>query len=84
MNCAQSKFLGVCQIIQVSFMLDIDSIVYYSNPLMVPVHLFLVKYSYTIPHKEDGLKCCDEVDPIAKVSCHCEAFIIQNLFTPSP
>ncbi|KAG6750570.1 hypothetical protein POTOM_045068 [Populus tomentosa] len=30
-------------------------------------------YSYTIPHKEDGLKCCDEVDPIAKeigaISC---------------
>ncbi|XVE62587.1 hypothetical protein DITRI_Ditri06bG0130400 [Diplodiscus trichospermus] len=23
-------------------------------------------YSYTIPHKEAGLKCCDEVDPIAK------------------
>ncbi|XVF42545.1 hypothetical protein PTKIN_Ptkin01aG0372000 [Pterospermum kingtungense] len=23
-------------------------------------------YSYTIPHKESGLKCCDEVDPIAK------------------
>nr|ASF87151.1 bifunctional 3-dehydroquinate dehydratase/shikimate dehydrogenase [Eucalyptus grandis x Eucalyptus urophylla] len=22
--------------------------------------------SYTIPHKEDGLRCCDEVDPIAK------------------
>ncbi|XP_027367590.1 bifunctional 3-dehydroquinate dehydratase/shikimate dehydrogenase, chloroplastic-like [Abrus precatorius] len=32
-----------------------------------------VGYSYTIPHKEDGLKCCDEVDPIAKaigaISC---------------
>ncbi|KAK5813744.1 bifunctional 3-dehydroquinate dehydratase/shikimate dehydrogenase, chloroplastic-like [Gossypium arboreum] len=30
-------------------------------------------YSYTIPHKEAGLKCCDEVDPIAKaigaISC---------------
>ncbi|KAJ6876929.1 hypothetical protein NC651_029829 [Populus alba x Populus x berolinensis] len=30
-------------------------------------------YSYIIPHKEDGLKCCDEVDPIAKeigaISC---------------
>ena len=76
MNYAQSKFLGVCQIIQVSVMLDIDGIVYYSNPWMVPAHLFLVKYSYTIPHKEDGLKCCDEVDPIAKVSCHSEAFII--------
>ncbi|XP_024021972.1 bifunctional 3-dehydroquinate dehydratase/shikimate dehydrogenase, chloroplastic [Morus notabilis] len=25
-----------------------------------------VGYSYTIPHKEAGLKCCDEVDPIAK------------------
>ncbi|KAJ6380136.1 hypothetical protein OIU76_016734 [Salix suchowensis] len=28
---------------------------------------------YTIPHKEDGLKCCNEVDPIAKeigaISC---------------
>ncbi|KAL4320331.1 hypothetical protein GQ457_18G008130 [Hibiscus cannabinus] len=23
-------------------------------------------FSYTIPHKEAGLKCCDEVDPIAK------------------
>ncbi|XP_021669581.2 bifunctional 3-dehydroquinate dehydratase/shikimate dehydrogenase, chloroplastic isoform X2 [Hevea brasiliensis] len=32
-----------------------------------------VGYSYTIPHKEDGLKCCDEVDPIAQaigaISC---------------
>ncbi|XP_061349471.1 bifunctional 3-dehydroquinate dehydratase/shikimate dehydrogenase, chloroplastic-like [Gastrolobium bilobum] len=32
-----------------------------------------VGYSYTIPHKEDGLRCCDEVDPIAKaigaISC---------------
>ncbi|MBA0880333.1 hypothetical protein Goshw_008741 [Gossypium schwendimanii] len=30
-------------------------------------------YSYTFPHKEAGLKCCDEVDPIAKaigaISC---------------
>ncbi|KAJ6384408.1 hypothetical protein OIU78_027672 [Salix suchowensis] len=30
-------------------------------------------YSFTIPHKEDGLKCCNEVDPIAKeigaISC---------------
>ncbi|KAJ8760750.1 hypothetical protein K2173_017897 [Erythroxylum novogranatense] len=25
-----------------------------------------VGYSCTIPHKEAGLKCCDEVDPIAK------------------
>ncbi|XP_054800931.1 bifunctional 3-dehydroquinate dehydratase/shikimate dehydrogenase, chloroplastic-like isoform X2 [Prosopis cineraria] len=24
-----------------------------------------VGYSYTIPHKVDGLRCCDEVDPIA-------------------
>ncbi|QHO01348.1 Copper-transporting ATPase PAA1 [Arachis hypogaea] len=23
--------------------------------------------SYTIPHKKDGLRCCDEVDPIAKI-----------------
>ncbi|KAL2325449.1 hypothetical protein Fmac_024507 [Flemingia macrophylla] len=32
-----------------------------------------VGYSYTIPHKLDGLRCCDEVDPIAKaigaISC---------------
>ncbi|KDP23583.1 hypothetical protein JCGZ_23416 [Jatropha curcas] len=32
-----------------------------------------VGYSYTIPHKEDGLKCCDEIDPIAQaigaISC---------------
>ncbi|GLT87405.1 hypothetical protein SLE2022_054910 [Rubroshorea leprosula] len=32
-----------------------------------------VGYSYTIPHKEDGLRCCDDVDPIAKaigaISC---------------
>ncbi|KAK4851772.1 hypothetical protein QYF36_018315 [Acer negundo] len=32
-----------------------------------------VGYSYTIPHKEDGLRCCDEIDPIAKeigaISC---------------
>ncbi|EEF49752.1 3-dehydroquinate dehydratase, putative [Ricinus communis] len=32
-----------------------------------------VGYSYTIPHKEAGLKCCDEVDPIAQaigaISC---------------
>ncbi|KAK6915504.1 Shikimate dehydrogenase substrate binding, N-terminal [Dillenia turbinata] len=32
-----------------------------------------VGYSYTIPHKLDGLKCCDDVDPIAKaigaISC---------------
>lgn len=32
-----------------------------------------VGYSYTIPHKEAGLKCCDEIDPIAKaigaISC---------------
>ncbi|XLR44044.1 hypothetical protein S83_028704, partial [Arachis hypogaea] len=28
--------------------------------------LDFVGYSYTIPHKEDGLRCCDEVDPIAK------------------
>ncbi|KAI4303538.1 hypothetical protein MLD38_039151 [Melastoma candidum] len=38
----------------------------YSNP-------DFVGYSYTIPHKEDGLRCCDEVDPIAKavgaISC---------------
>ncbi|MED6115600.1 hypothetical protein PIB30_092214 [Stylosanthes scabra] len=35
--------------------------------------LDFVGYSYTIPHKEDGLRCCDEVDPIAKeigaISC---------------
>ncbi|KAI3854466.1 hypothetical protein MKW98_025352 [Papaver atlanticum] len=24
-------------------------------------------FSYTIPHKESALKCCDEVDPIAKL-----------------
>ncbi|KAG4908566.1 hypothetical protein JHK86_057050 [Glycine max] len=32
-----------------------------------------VGYSYTIPHKQNGLRCCDEVDPIAKaigaISC---------------
>ncbi|KAK9292866.1 hypothetical protein L1049_020955 [Liquidambar formosana] len=32
-----------------------------------------VGYSYTIPHKEAGLKCCDEIDPVAKaigaISC---------------
>ncbi|MBA0554947.1 hypothetical protein Golob_014019 [Gossypium lobatum] len=28
-------------------------------------------YSYTFPHKEAGLKCCDEVDPIAKILCLC-------------
>nr|CAN60561.1 hypothetical protein VITISV_034024 [Vitis vinifera] len=32
-----------------------------------------VGYSYTIPHKEDGLRCCDEIDPIAQaigaISC---------------
>ncbi|KAL8171268.1 hypothetical protein V2J09_023072 [Rumex salicifolius] len=32
-----------------------------------------VGYSYTIPHKHAGLKCCDEVDPIAQaigaISC---------------
>ncbi|XP_065854192.1 bifunctional 3-dehydroquinate dehydratase/shikimate dehydrogenase, chloroplastic-like isoform X1 [Euphorbia lathyris] len=32
-----------------------------------------VGYSYTIPHKEAGLKCCDEIDPIAQaigaISC---------------
>lgn len=32
-----------------------------------------VGYSYTIPHKVDGLRCCDEVDPIAQaigaISC---------------
>ncbi|KAI9099122.1 hypothetical protein K1719_024889 [Acacia pycnantha] len=32
-----------------------------------------VGYSYTIPHKVDGLRCCDEVDPVAKaigaISC---------------
>ncbi|MED6221692.1 hypothetical protein PIB30_057224 [Stylosanthes scabra] len=41
------------------------------------IHTFssldFVGYSYTIPHKEDGLRCCDEVDPIAKeigaISC---------------
>ncbi|KAL2942282.1 Bifunctional 3-dehydroquinate dehydratase/shikimate dehydrogenase chloroplastic [Bienertia sinuspersici] len=35
--------------------------------------LDFVGYSYTIPHKIAGLKCCDEVDPIAKaigaISC---------------
>ncbi|KOM55049.1 hypothetical protein LR48_Vigan10g094100 [Vigna angularis] len=35
--------------------------------------LDFVGYSYTIPHKVDGLRCCDEVDPIAKaigaISC---------------
>ena len=24
-------------------------------------------FSVTIPHKEAALKCCDEVDPVAKV-----------------
>ncbi|KAM3752850.1 hypothetical protein ACB098_03G049200 [Castanea mollissima] len=32
-----------------------------------------VGYSYTIPHKEAGFNCCDEIDPIAKeigaISC---------------
>lgn len=28
---------------------------------------FLSNYSVTIPHKEAALKCCDEVDPVAKV-----------------
>ncbi|XP_014513091.1 bifunctional 3-dehydroquinate dehydratase/shikimate dehydrogenase, chloroplastic [Vigna radiata var. radiata] len=35
--------------------------------------LDFVGYSYTIPHKVDGLRCCDEVDPVAKaigaISC---------------
>ncbi|KHN16162.1 Vesicle-associated protein 2-2 [Glycine soja] len=26
-----------------------------------------VGYSYTIPPKENGLRCCDEIDPIAKI-----------------
>lgn len=26
-----------------------------------------MKHSFTIPHKESGLKCCDEIDPKAKV-----------------
>lgn len=29
-----------------------------------------VKCSYTIPHKEAGFNCCDEIDPIAKVSSY--------------
>ncbi|XP_057736069.1 bifunctional 3-dehydroquinate dehydratase/shikimate dehydrogenase, chloroplastic-like isoform X2 [Arachis stenosperma] len=36
-------------------------------------HVYNPAFNYTIPHKEDGLRCCDEVDPIAKeigaISC---------------
>ena len=45
----------------ISFLLGVITIVYISN-------------SYTIPHKVDGLRCCNEVDPIEKV------FSLKTLF----
>uniref|UniRef100_A0A5B7A1S8 Putative 3-dehydroquinate dehydratase/shikimate dehydrogenase 3 n=1 Tax=Davidia involucrata TaxID=16924 RepID=A0A5B7A1S8_DAVIN len=48
----------------------IDSVANFLNTYSSPD---FVGYSYTIPHKEAGLKCCDEIDPIAKaigaISC---------------
>lgn len=48
----------------------VDSVANFFNTYSSPD---FVGYSYTIPHKEAGLKCCDEVDPIAKaigaISC---------------
>ncbi|XP_058222429.1 bifunctional 3-dehydroquinate dehydratase/shikimate dehydrogenase, chloroplastic-like [Rhododendron vialii] len=48
----------------------VDSVANFLNTYSSPD---FVGYSYTIPHKEAGLKCCDEIDPIAKaigaVSC---------------
>ncbi|XAR52529.1 3-dehydroquinate dehydratase [Bertholletia excelsa] len=48
----------------------VDSVANFLNTYSSPD---FVGYSYTIPHKEAGLKCCDEVDPIAKaigaISC---------------
>ncbi|KAJ0014176.1 hypothetical protein Pint_20645 [Pistacia integerrima] len=48
----------------------VDSVADFINTYSSPD---FVGYSYTIPHKEDGLRCCDEIDPIAKeigaISC---------------
>ncbi|KAJ9131543.1 hypothetical protein P3X46_035198 [Hevea brasiliensis] len=48
----------------------VDSVANYISTYSSPD---FVGYSYTIPHKEAGLKCCDEVDPIAQaigaISC---------------
>ncbi|GAV64202.1 DHquinase_I domain-containing protein/Shikimate_DH domain-containing protein/Shikimate_dh_N domain-containing protein [Cephalotus follicularis] len=48
----------------------VDSVANYINTYSSPD---FAGYSYTIPHKEAGLKCCDEIDPIAKaigaISC---------------
>ncbi|XP_059652599.1 bifunctional 3-dehydroquinate dehydratase/shikimate dehydrogenase, chloroplastic-like [Cornus florida] len=48
----------------------VDSVANFLNTYSSPD---FVGYSYTIPHKADGLKCCDEIDPIAKeigaISC---------------
>ncbi|KAJ0014174.1 hypothetical protein Pint_20643 [Pistacia integerrima] len=48
----------------------VDSVANFINTYSSPD---FVGYSYTIPHKEDGLRCCDEIDPIAKeigaISC---------------
>ncbi|XP_062084611.1 bifunctional 3-dehydroquinate dehydratase/shikimate dehydrogenase, chloroplastic-like isoform X2 [Humulus lupulus] len=48
----------------------VDSVENFLNTYSSPD---FVGYSYTIPHKENGLKCCDEVDPVAKaigaISC---------------
>ncbi|XP_057960848.1 bifunctional 3-dehydroquinate dehydratase/shikimate dehydrogenase, chloroplastic-like [Malania oleifera] len=48
----------------------VDSVPNFLNTYSSPD---FVGYSYTIPHKEAGLKCCDEIDPIAQaigaISC---------------
>ena len=46
--------------------------------LFVNVNNCYLKCSYTIPHKEAGFNCCDEIDPIAKVSSY--VFTLECLF----
>lgn len=50
----------------------------WDSPLLLSNHIMKINllYSYTIPHKEAGLKCCDEIDPIAKVIDHFFLFAI--------
>lgn len=63
-------------------MSGLDGIIYmFGLVLFVNVNNFYLKCSYTIPHKEAGFNCCDEIDPIAKVSnyafsndCNCTVF----------
>uniref|UniRef100_A0A2C9UUE9 Shikimate dehydrogenase substrate binding N-terminal domain-containing protein n=1 Tax=Manihot esculenta TaxID=3983 RepID=A0A2C9UUE9_MANES len=39
-------------------------------------------FSCTIPHKEAALKCCDEVDPVAKPALRYYSLVFDAVYTP--